>query len=261
MRKNKDEKLNELFRECLSSGKMPDERVTENARRLLEEREQEYELSAALAPAAAAQPSAPVHAGDVVDFTPAAAGAGRGAPRISPLRKREVVILAAVLGCVLLLAAVYFLTQLLYPAANIVFDRTQLSKVTQDEVYTEKDFLPFVKENSVLKYEEFGFSEESPYYEEYADDIILYYLQFESYGVTVDMLIEIDGFTLEELEKYLEIENEYEADDFMLYLEVDEIEECSYVYFFFDIYQYYLEIHTADFDLLAYVLDDIIYSF
>lgn len=243
MRKNKDEKLNELFRECLSSGKMPDERVAENARRLLEEREQEYELSAALAPA------------------PAAAGAGRSAPRISPLRKREVVILAAVLGCVLLLAAVYFLTQLLYPAANIVFDRTQLSNVTQDEVYTEKDFLPFVKENSVLKYEEFGFSEESPYYEEYADDIILHYLQFESYGVTVDMLIEIDGFTLEELEKYLEIENEYEADDFMLYLEVDEIEECSYVYFFFDIYQYYLEIHTADFDLLAYVLDDIIYSF
>ncbi len=179
MRKNKDEKLNELFRECLSSGKMPDERVTENARRLLEEREQEYELSAALAPAAA--------------------GAGRGAPRISPLRKREVVILAAVLGCVLLLAAVYFLTQLLYPAANIVFDRTQLSNVTQDEVYTEKDFLPFVKENSVLKYEEFGFSEESPYYEEYADDIILYYLQFESYGVTVDMLIEIEVFTLEEL--------------------------------------------------------------
>lgn len=238
MRKNKDEKLNELFRGYASSAKMPNERVTENARRLLEEKEKVPELS----------------------LVPAAAGTGGGTPHFSLLRKREIRLLAAVLGCVLLVAA-YLLSLLLSSGSNIVLDRTQLANVTAGDTYTEKDFVPFVKENSVLKYEEFGLSEESPYYEEYSEDVILYYLQFESYGVTVDLLIEIDGFTLDELEGYQEIEDDYEADDIVLYIELDDIAEHTYVYFSFDAYQYYLEIHTIDIDLLYSVLEEIVYSF
>lgn len=239
MRKNKDEKLNELFRGYASSAKMPNERVTENARRLLEEKEKVPELS----------------------LVPAAAGAGGGTPHFSLLRKREIRLLAAVLGCVLLLVAAYLLSLLLSSGSNIVLDRTQLANVTAGDTYTEKDYVPFVKENSVLKYEEFGLSEESPYYEEYSEDVILYYLQFESYGVTVDLLIEIDGFTLDELEGYQEIEDDYEADDIVLYIELDDIAEHTYVYFSFDAYQYYLEIHTIDIDLLYSVLEEIVYSF
>ena len=36
MRDKKDEKLNELFREFAESGKMPDERVTQSAKQILE---------------------------------------------------------------------------------------------------------------------------------------------------------------------------------------------------------------------------------
>ena len=49
MRDKKDEKLNELFREFAESGKMPDERVTQSAKQILECPETVPEL--ALAPA------------------------------------------------------------------------------------------------------------------------------------------------------------------------------------------------------------------
>lgn len=237
MKNKKDEKLNELFREYAESGKTPDERVTEDAKHLLECPEAVPELALA----------------------PAVAGARGGSP-FTARRKQQIVILGVIVLAALLLVF-YLLSQFFASASNIVLDWSQLYKITDGNTYPDKDFVPFVQENTVTHYDEFGLNEESPYYEEYAGDVILYYVQYESYGVTVDLLIEIDGFTLDELGGYQEIENDYEVDDIVLYIEPDDITGITYLYFAFDMYQYYFEIHTIDIDLLYPILEEIVLSF
>lgn len=237
MKNKKDEKLNELFREYAESGKMPDERVTEDAKHLLECPEAVHELALA----------------------PEVAGARGGSP-FTARRKQQIVILGVIVLAALLLVF-YLLSQFFASASNIVLDWSQLYKITDGNTYPDKDFVPFVQENTVTHYDEFGLNEESPYYEEYAGDVILYYVQYESYGVTVDLLIEIDGFTLDELGGYQEIENDYEVDDIVLYIEPDDITGITYLYFAFDMYQYYFEIHTIDIDLLYPILEEIVLSF
>lgn len=237
MRDKKDEKLNELFREFAESGKMPDERVTQSAKQILECPETVPELALA----------------------PATAGARGGSPFTA--RRKQQIILVGVIMLAALLVVFYLLSRFFASASNIVLDWSQLYKITDGDTYENKDFVPFVQENTVTHYDEFGLSEESPYYEEYAGDVILYYVQYQSYGVTVDMLIEIDGFTLDELGGYQEIEDDYEVDDIVLYIELDDIAERTYVYFAFDTYQYYLEIHTIDMDLLYPILEEVVLSF
>lgn len=238
MKEKKDKKLSELFRGYTESAKMPDENVTEKAKRLLESPETVLELSLA----------------------PAASGAGNGAA-FTPRRKKQIGIAAAVFAGAALLVIFFLLIRIFSSASNIVLDWSQLYNITNGDSYREKDFVPFVREEEVLQYDEFGLSEESPYYEEYAGDVILYYLQYESNGVMVDLIIEIDGFTLDELDGYEEIENDFELDDFVLYIEPDESTGMSYAYFAFDAYQYYLQIHTTDEDLLYAVLAEIVFSF
>ena len=195
----------------------------------------------------------------LLGLAPAVAGARGGAPFTA--RRKQQIILVGVIMLAALLVVFYLLSRFFASASNIVLDWSQLYKITDGDTYENKDFVPFVQENTVTHYDEFGLSEESPYYEEYAGDVILYYVQYQSYGVTVDMLIEIDGFTLDELGGYQEIEDDYEVDDIVLYIELDDIAERTYVYFAFDTYQYYLEIHTIDIDLLYPILEEVVLSF
>lgn len=239
MKKNKDEQLNGLFQSYAKEGKKPDRSVTGEAKRALE--------SGQTVP--------------VLTEEYAVVGGGGKSGSFSTRKKAIVGVAAALMFCAVLLIAYFLLKQFLFAPANIVLDRTQLNRIENAQPYREQEFAPFVKENEVIRYDEFGLSEDSPYYEEYEGDIILYYLRYESYGVTVDLIVEIDGFTLEELSGYLEITDDYEAEELILYIECDDVAERTYVYFIFDIYQYYLEIHTVDADLIASVLTDIVYSF
>ena len=238
MKDRKDEKLSELFGSLSASGRMPSERVTQPAKQLLEEEERVPEV--VLVPAA-------VTAG------------GEAVGRVR--RKRELTVLAAVFACAAVMLIVYLLTQIFYSSAGIVLDWSQLTNVTGGQTYQNKEFVPFVQQSEVVQYDEFGLNEESPYYEEYAGDVILYYVQYESYGTTVDLIIEIDGFLLDELTGYQEIENDYVAQDLILYIEMDEISERTYVYFAFDAYGYYMQIYTIDTDLLYLILEEVVFSF
>ena len=111
------------------------------------------------------------------------------------------------------------------------------------------------------QYDEYELNEESPYYEEYEGDIVLYYVQFESYGVMVDIFIEVPGFELDSLDGYLEIDDYYGEEEPYLYLAIDEEADRTYAYFSFDIYSYYLEIYTAEESLVYDIMVEIIYSF
>ena len=192
MKKYKDEQLNALFGTYLEEGKIPDGRVTEKAKRVLEERRSAQTVWAA----------EPVLVGS------AATGHTASALHMSKRRKAETGILAAVLGCALLLLG-WVLCLQLFSSGPIVFNWSQLSKVTGTVNYEQKDFLPFVAEDSVNRYDEYELNEESPYYEEYEGDIVLYYVQFESYGVMVDIFIEVAGFELDSLDGYLETDDYY----------------------------------------------------
>ena len=239
MKKSKDEQLGKLFEKYISESSQPGERVKAEAEAALADKEREP-----------AYEGEPVLAG--------ADGGGYGAPT-----KRKVWMSAgiALLACVAAVIVYLLLSQYLFAAKDIVLEVADLSRVETAGGYEEKEFVPFVKEGTVSKYEEFELNEESPYYEEYEGDVILYYLQYESSGVTVDLFIEIDGFMLEALDGYLEIEDDYEAGDLLLYIEMDEITGSTYVYFCFDIYQYYFEIHSVDTDVVTSVLEEIVFSF
>ena len=236
MRKGKDEQLGALFREYIKDSVAPPPQVTQEAKDLLEGRQPVSAL--------AEQPVA-VTAG------------GRG--HMTPRRKAEVIVLLAAFACAAALLVYFVLTQFVFRAGTISYDWTQLEKVSSE--YTEKEFVPFIKENSVTKYDEFALNEDSPYYEEYEGDIVLYYLEYESFGVKVSLFIEIDGFSLDMLEGYQEIGEDYAADDIILYVELDDIQERTYVYFAFDFYQYYFEIHTLDEEIIYAVLEEIVFSF
>lgn len=244
MKKYKDEQLDALFGTYLEEGKNPDSRVTEKAKRALEERRSVQTVWAA-------EP-APVGS--------AATGHTASVSHMSKRRKAETGILAAVLGCALLLLG-WILCLQLFSSKTIVLNWSQLSKVTGTVNYEQKDFLPFVSEDSVNQYDEYELNEESPYYEEYEGDIVLYYVQFESYGVMVDIFIEVPGFELDSLDGYLEIDDYYGEEEPYLYLAIDEEADRTYAYFSFDIYSYYLEIYTAEESLVYDIMVDIIYSF
>ncbi len=235
MRKGKDEKLGALFREYIGESEAPPPQVIQAAKQALEEQ-------------------------SVAEFAeePVAVAAG-GRGHFTPRRKAEIGVLLAVVVCAAALLVYYLLSQFVFSAGTLSLDWTQLDKVSAE--YTEKEFVPFVKENSVTQYDEFLLNEDSPYYEEYEGEIVLYYVQYESYGIIVDLFIEIDGFSLDALEGYEEIEDDYPADDLILYIELDDISESTYVYFAFDVYQYFFEIHTLDEDLIYAVLEEIVFSF
>ena len=244
VKKYKDEQLDALFGTYLEEGKIPDGRVTEKAKQALAERRSVQTVWAA----------EPVPAGS------AATGHTASVSHMSRRRKAETGILAAVLGCALLLLG-WILCLQLFSSEPIVLNWSQLSKVTGTVNYEQKDFLPFVSEDSVNQYDEYELNEESPYYEEYEGDIVLYYVQFESYGVMVDIFIEVAGFELDSLDEYLEIDDYYGEEEPYLYLAIDEEAGRTYAYFSYDIYSYYLEIYTADESLVYDIMIEIIYSF
>lgn len=239
MKKYKDEKLNALFSAYAAEGKMPDRSVTEKAKQELE----------------GASQTVPVYATEAV-----AAGAG-GGTSFTVRRKVLVGAIAAILACAMILLVYFLLSEYVFSPSDISLSWSQLNKVTDSEDYPQQEVAPFVQENTVNRYDAFSLDEESPYYEDYEGDVILYYLQYESFGVTVDMFIEIDGFLLDSLEGYREIENDYEAQELLLYIETDDVAERTYVYFTYDVYQYYLEIHTVQEDMIYSVLEEIVYSF
>lgn len=244
MKKYKDEQLEKLFGTYLAEGKSPDSRVTEKAKRALVEGKSAETVWAV----------EPVAAGSV------GTGYSASVPHMSKRRKAETGILAAVLGCALLLLG-WILCLQLFSSETIVLNWSQLSKVTGTVNYEQKDFLPFVSEESVNQYDEYELNEESPYYEEYEGDIVLYYVQFESYGVMVDIFIEVEGFELDSLDGYLEIDDYYGEEEPYLYIATDEEAGRTYAYFSYDIYSYYLEIYTAEESLIYDIMEEIIYSF
>ncbi len=244
MKKYKDEQLDALFGAYLKEGRSPDDRVTERAKRALSEGKSVQTVWAAES----------VLAGEC------GTGHANLAPHMSKRRKAETGILAAVLGCALLLLG-WVLCLQLFSSGPIVFNWSQLSKVTGTVNYEQKDFLPFVAEDSVSQYDEYELNEESPYYEEYEGDIVLYYVQFESYGVMVDIFIEVAGFELDSLDGYLEIDDCYGEEDPYLYIATDEEAGRTYAYFGYDIYTYYLEIYTTEESLIYDIMEEIIYSF
>lgn len=243
MKRQKEQQLDKLFGAYLAEGKAPDRRVTEKAREALLNSAAEKE------PVQEAEPLAAGNAGKAGSFG-----------HMTRRRKRETVILAAVFGCAVLLVLWLFLAQA-FTSQKIVLNWSQLNKVTNTASYEKKDFLPFVSEDSVNRYDEFGLNEESPYYDEYEGDIVLYYVQYESYGVEVDLLIESDGFQLEDLEDYADGSDDYETDELILYIDVNREKSQTYIYFEYDIYQYYMVIYTAEEPLLYDILEEVVKSF
>ena len=238
MKERKDQRIGELFRSYTEQAKMPDERVTAAAKR-------------ALSPAAQAVPAA--------EAVPAAAGAGGG----GGMRGRRVKVGFSVAGAVCLLIVLALLLWLLVPwgGSKVSLDFSQLNKVPGTTSFEGKSFLPFVQSDAVSEYDEYGLGEQSPYYEEYEGDIILYYVQYLSFGVTVDLFIEVEGFALEELEGYQDIEDNYEAQEILLYIATDEQAGETYAFFEYDVYSYYFLIHTVDEPTVYSVLEEIVYSF
>ena len=146
MRKGKDEKLGALFREYIGESEAPPPQVMQAAKQALEEQ-------------------------SVAEFAeePVAVAAG-GRGHFTPRRKAEIGVLLAVVVCAVALLVYYLLSHFVFSAGTLSLDWTQLDKVSAE--YTEKEFVPFVKENSVTQYDEFLLNEDSPYYEEYEGEIV-----------------------------------------------------------------------------------------
>ncbi len=238
MKRGKDEQLDKLFSKYAEEGKQPDRRVQTAAKQALKQEQTVAEF----------------------ETSPVTAGTGGAAHGIFS-RKRNIVGAAVALCIIAAAILIYLIVQFSFSQRSIRLDWTQLNKVSAAGAYSEKEFAPFVSEESVNAYDEYELSDDSLYYEDYEGDIILYYLQYESYGTVIELYIEIDGFELDALEGYLDIENDYEADELLLYIETDDIYERTYVYFEYDFYRYYFEIHTVDFELLYSILEEIVYSF
>ena len=141
-----------------------------------------------------------------------------------------------------------------------VLQSSQVVQNTSSVSVQGKDFLGFVNEEELNDYREYCLSEDSPYYDEYEDETIFYYVNYKDFDVNIELYVGVDWFVFDELLGFTEFEDAFEYDGIELLIELDLENSATYAFINQGLYQYYFMLNIADDDLIVSILEHVILS-
>lgn len=170
-------------------------------------------------------------------------------------KKSSYYLAAAVLA--LLSAMLFLLYAIRQPSLSLIgstpLERSALTERTTE--YSEKDFLPFIEKNSVTCYTEFSLKEDADRY--HANDVVAYYLEYRTEGVSLFLYVESKGVYLTETNDYKQARALHKYDKISFRVDTDSKQTFALCYFTHDRYGYNLGILSADKEKIEGILKTI----
>lgn len=225
-RYDKDKNLDALFRAYVEGGERPSADITREAKRVLEG-------------------DGTVRAGARV---PVPVKAGGSSDSCGGMSSRNLVIACAA-GLFLLAAVILLLWYFISGAGGTGtlaidgYGRVNSAQLTEKTaVYTEKEFLPFIEEDSVTAYKEY-FLKENP---EGTDEAVVYYVEYTANGgIAARLYVEVGDIVFDRLDDYKDLGGRYDGKNATYFIKREPAEERSMLYFSHGNYSYNLTLATA----------------
>ncbi len=233
-REKKDEELNTLFRAFVAERQSPPPSVSQKAKLLMGGKVAETAKEEI--------------------FSHAAGGEGVFRGRTA---KRQLGYSLAAALLALLSATLFLLYAIRQPSLSLIgstpLERSALTERTTE--YSEKDFLPFIEKNSVTCYTEFSLKEDADRY--HANDVVAYYLEYRTEGVSLFLYVESKGVYLTETNDYKQARALHKYDKISFRVDTDSKQTFALCYFTHDRYGYNLGILSADKEKIEEILKTI----